>query len=238
MSFTPSGLREIGQPRGRVVVIDVLRACTTMTHALSQGCRAIYPCVTVGGARRLLRQNARGPGKHQVLLGGERHGLRPRGFHLGNSPAEYSSDMVSGKVVIFTSTNCTRNLLTLRGRKEVIICSLINLPGVAEYLLGGDGDVLLALSGTDGQMSLEDTVCGGMLVYTLLQRRVASLSDSARTALVLYQHYRRKIRQALLDSVHGKRLLELGFRDDVYFCAEVGRYNNIVPRYVRGRVVL
>lgn len=237
LSFTPSELRNIGQVGGRVVVIDVLRACSTMIYALSQGCSAIYPCGTVNEAKNLFRRKAKSLGKGRVLLGGERGGVRVRGFHLGNSPEEYSVEVVRGKSIVFTTTNCTRNLMAVKGAEEVIICSFVNLPAVAAYLLGEDADVLLVLSGTDGQMSLEDAVCGGMFIDMLSERYEVVLSDSARTARVLYLYYRRNIRQALLDSEHGKRLLELGFGGDIDFCADVGRYETI-PRYVRKRIVL
>ncbi len=127
--------------------------------------------------------------------------------------------------------------MALKRPKEALICSFINLPAVAEHLSQGHTGVLLALSGTDGQMSLEDAVCGGMLIRTLSQRHKMSLSDSARSACILYNHYRRKIRHALFDSSHGKRLLKFGFKSDLYFCARVGEYN-IIPRFARGRVTL
>ncbi|MFQ5862005.1 MAG: 2-phosphosulfolactate phosphatase [Candidatus Brocadiales bacterium] len=237
LSFTPSELQKTGQVGKRVVVIDVLRACSTMIYALSQGCKAIYPCATVSEARGLLKRKVKSLGKDRVLLGGERGGVRVRGFHLGNSPKEYSYNVVRNKTIVFTTTNCTRNLMALKGPKEVIICSFVNLPVVAEHLSGEDADVLLALSGTDGQTSLEDAVCGGMLIHMLSRKYKVSLSDSARSACILYRHYRRKIRRALLDSSHGRRLLELGFKNDIYFCAEVGQYK-IIPRFVRGRVTL
>ncbi len=217
------------------MVIDVLRACSTMIHALDRGCRDIYPCATVGDARRLFRQKVRELPGDAVLLGGERGGVKVKGFHLGNSPGEYSSSIVCGKTVVFTTSNCTRNLAAIKGAKEVLICSFMNLPAVAEHLAGDDTDLLLSLSGTDAQISLEDAVCGGMLVHALSKGAGTVLSDSAHVAYVLYLHYRRNIRRALLDSTHGKRLLGLGLKDDISSCSRVGGYRTI-PRYVRGRV--
>ncbi len=233
LSSAPTELRGMEQAGKSVVVIDVLRACTTMVYAFSNGCEAIYTCATVNAARNRFKQIPSG----RALLGGERNGTRVRGFHLGNSPGEYSSDVVRGKTVVFTTTNCTKTLAALKRPKEALICSFINLPAVAEYLSKGDADVLLALCGTDGQMSLEDAVCGGMLIYELLKKRDIAISDPARITYGLYRHYGRSVRQALLDSNHGKRLLGLGFKDDIRLCAAVGKYN-IIPRYVRGRVTL
>ena len=240
LSFTPSESGLMKLTGKRVVVIDVLRACSTMIHALARGCRDIYPCATVGDARRLFRQKVNElSSKDAVLLGGERGGTKVKGFHLGNSPGEYSAGVVGGKTIVFTTSNCTRNLAFIKGKgaKEVLLCSFTNLPAVAERLAGDDTDLLLSLSGTDGQMSLEDAVCGGMLVDALRKRPGIVLSDSARTAYILYANYRRNIRRALLDSTHGKHLLELGFRDDISSCSRVGRYR-LIPTYVRGRVAV
>ncbi|MHC4196986.1 MAG: 2-phosphosulfolactate phosphatase [Planctomycetota bacterium] len=237
LSFTPFGPGLTKQTGKRVVVIDVLRACSTMIHALARGCKDIYPCATVGDARRLFGQKVKELSRDAVLLGGERGGTKVKGFHLGNSPGEYSTGVVGGKTIVFTTSNCTRNLAFIKGKgaKEVLICSFTNLPAVAERLAGDDTDLLLSLSGTDGQMSLEDAVCGGMLVDALRKRPGIVLSDSSRTAYILYANYRRNIRRALLDSNHGRRLLELGFRDDISSCSRVGRYR-LIPTYVRGRV--
>ena len=243
LTFNPSELVGAGfKPAlaywnvARVVVIDVLRACSTITHALSQGCRAIYPFASV----RECQERARAMGRDKVLLGGERGGLRIKGFQLGNSPLEYPREVVEGKDVLFTTTNCTKNLNTITrlGKpKEVLICSLLNLPAVAEYLVTKGEDVHLALSGTNGEVSLEDVVCGGMLIHRLVGAYGHTpLSDSARLAHVTYLHYKDNPRQSLLDSTHGQRLIGLGMKGDVDFCGRVGVYD-LVPRYSKGAVM-
>ncbi|MDI6761307.1 MAG: 2-phosphosulfolactate phosphatase, partial [Candidatus Brocadiaceae bacterium] len=191
-------------------------------------------------------------------LGGERGGLRIKGFQLGNSPLEYTREVVGGKDVLFTTTNCTKNLNTITrlGKpKEVLICSFLNLPAVADYLVGGKAVsesasggslsptpyplppndwVHLALSGTNGEVSLEDVVCGGMLIHRLVGAYSDTpLPDSARLAHVTYLHYKDNPRQALLDSTHGQRLIGLGMKRDVDFCGRVGIYD-LVPRYSGG----
>lgn len=263
LTFNPSGLVGAGfKPAltywngARVVVIDVLRACSTITHALSQGCRAIYPFASV----RECQERARAMGRDKVLLGGERGGLRIKGFQLGNSPLEYTREVVGGKDILFTTTNCTKNLgaITRLGKpKEVLICSFLNLPAVADYLVGGKAVsevsslpptpyplppndwIHLALSGTNGEVSLEDVVCGGMLIHRLAGAycNTPLLSDSARLAHVTYLHYQDNPRQALLDSTPGQRLIGLGMKRDVDFCGQVGVYPYI-PRFTRGVIRL
>lgn len=261
LTFNPSELVGAGfKPAltywngARVVVIDVLRACSTITHALSQGCRAIYPFASVRGCL----ERARAVGRNKVLLGGERGGLRIKGFQLGNSPLEYRREVVEGKDILFTTTNCTKNLNTITrlGKpKEVLICSFLNLPAVADYLVGGmesshcvAGKIMessdrvagyndwvhLALSGTNEEVSLEDVVCGGMLIHRLVGAYGHTpLSDSARLAHVTYLHYKDNPHQALLDSTHGRRLIGLGMKRDIDFCGRVGIYD-LVPRYSGG----
>lgn len=232
LSFNPAELRKTKQREWRVVVIDVLRASSTIVYAFSQGCKVIYPVATI---REAFRKAKKLDGR--VVLGGERDGVRIKGFRLGNSPQEYSSQVVRNKAVVFTTTNCTRNLSALKGPKEAIICAFLNLPAVVGYLLRTGGRILIALSGTDGAMSLEDAVCAGMLVDRLLKRQSISLTDSARCAHILYKHYQKDPLQALLDSQHGKHLIELGMREDLNFCARVGLYR-FIPRFSKGVITL
>lgn len=236
----PAPYRKGAGPAGmRAVVIDVLRACSTITHALSQGCKAIYPFESI----RECLWKARELGREKIVLGGERGGLGIKGFQLGNSPLEYSREIVEGKFILFTTTNCTKNLqalIHLLRPKEVLFCSLLNLPAVAEYLATKRDGLHLALSGTEGGLSLEDAVCGGMLIHRLLKGTdfsEADLSDSARLAHATYLYYKDNLRQALFDSTHGQRLIALGMEKDLDFCAQVGLYH-IIPRYSKGVMVI
>jgi 2-phosphosulfolactate phosphatase len=235
LTFYPAELKGFEQKGLRVVAIDVLRACSTITHALAQGCRVIRPFASIRGCLK----KARGLEPDKIILGGERGGLRIKGFHLGNSPLEYSRERVEGKSLLFTTTNCTKNLQAitrLMRPQEVLICSLLNLPALAEYLTIQEGSVHLALSGTDGKMALEDVVCGGMLIHRLLEKPSATkahLSDSARLAHITYLHYKDDLKQALRDSSHGQRLIVLGMEKDLDFCTQVGIYS-IIPRFTRG----
>ncbi|MGR3309577.1 MAG: 2-phosphosulfolactate phosphatase, partial [Candidatus Brocadiales bacterium] len=162
----PSALRRINQKDKIVVIIDVLRACTTIIQAFSQGCKAFYPLSSVKRARQKLKQLKR----EETLLGGERKGLRIKGFDLGNSPLEYTSDTVRNKNIIFTTSNCTKNLDACKQPKEILICSFLNIHHVVNYLSTLNDDLIVAISGREGDFSLEDAVCAGMLIDELLSR--------------------------------------------------------------------
>ncbi|HLG29900.1 MAG TPA: 2-phosphosulfolactate phosphatase, partial [Candidatus Brocadiales bacterium] len=160
----PSALKRIDQKDKIVVIIDVLRACTTIVQAFSQGCKAFYPVSSIKKAREKLKQLKGRGGVTTPLLGGERKGLKIKGFDLGNSPLEYTSDVVRNKSIVFTTSNCTKNLDACRQSKETLLCSFLNIHFVVNYLTALNDDLIIALSGREGDFSIEDAVCAGMLI--------------------------------------------------------------------------
>jgi len=142
-----------------VVVIDVLRASTTIIHALEAGAREVMPCLDIEEAHSLA---ARYPAT-QIVLGGERNGLPIDGFDLGNSPSEYTPFNVSDKTVIFTTSNGTRAVLACRDAKRVLIGAFVNVAAVFEQLVVEE-HVSLVCAGTHGDYSRDDTLLAGMLV--------------------------------------------------------------------------
>jgi 2-phosphosulfolactate phosphatase len=147
---------------GVVVVIDVLRASTTICHALAAGARAVIPCLEVEEARQLAAQFPPG----EAVLGGERKGLRIEGFDLGNSPSEYTPATVGGKTVIFTTTNGTRAMTQCRGAARVLIGTFVNLSAVyweiSQARTCGE-PVHLLCAGTRRQLTAEDVLFAGAL---------------------------------------------------------------------------
>lgn len=141
-----------------VVVIDVLRATTTITYALAAGVAQVIPCLEIEDARQTA---ARFP-RDQVLLGGERGGVKIEGFDLGNSPEEYSPEIVQGKSIVFTTTNGTRAMMRCRQAKRVLIGAVVNLSAVADAI-HDEENVHLVCAGTEGQVSFEDSLLAGWL---------------------------------------------------------------------------
>src|SRR5262245_37519631 len=113
----PGGLRG-----GVAVVSDVLRATTTLVHALAAGCKSIRPCLEVDDARRLAGEMRVG----RSLLGGERDGRPLPGFDLGNSPRQYTTELCQGTTLVFTTTNGTRALLRAAEAERVLAAGLVN----------------------------------------------------------------------------------------------------------------
>jgi 2-phosphosulfolactate phosphatase len=219
LTFTPGHVDELALREHTVVVIDVLRAATTLITALGEGAKEIIPAATVEAAMKI----SGSLGNDAALLAGERQGRIVPGFDLGNSPSEYRTGRVRGKSIIFTSTNCSQAMVRARYAQELTLCAFVNISAVTAFLLERPRDVAILCSGRNGEFSLEDAVCAGMLVARLRARREedVTLSDSALAAAALYRTFGRGILGMLERSEHGRYLQEIGFGGDLKECAAV-----------------
>lgn len=148
---------------GIAVVIDVLRASTTMTHALANGAVFIIPVGEVEEARSVAARFQSGT----VLLGGERGGLLIDGFDLDNNPFAYSEEIVRGKRIVFTTSNGTKALLRSEQADRILIGSFVNLQSVVNALAHDTRTIHLVCAGTMGKVSLEDVLCAGGICHRL-----------------------------------------------------------------------
>lgn len=192
------------------VVIDVLRATTTIADALGNNAACVIPVASIDAARMIAHDR---PG---ALLCGERGGIKPERFTLGNSPAEYTAEAVGGRELVLTTTNGTRALHMCDRAHEILTASLTNLASVAQALARRDRDAVLVCSGTDRRVSLEDCICAGLMVGALGESHrpddSAMLAEhAARGAVARWG----SLRDAVASSFHAGRLVELGFGDDV-----------------------
>ena len=153
---------------GTVVVIDVLRASTTISQALAAGVRAVIPALEVDEARRIAAVLPPG----EALLGGEREGLPIAGFDLGNSPSEFRPETVGGRTVVFTTTNGTRAMNRCRAAARVLIGAFVNLSAVCETIEKSGATSLapihLLCAGTRGRITREDVLFAGAVIDRLL----------------------------------------------------------------------
>ena len=127
------------------VVIDVLRASTTVVHALASGAQAVIPCETIDEAREQSTRRSSGT----VLLGGERGGERIDGFDLGNSPLEFTPEAVAGKTIVFTTTNGTKALKQCASADRVLIGTFVNRAALLRVLQADGRPIHLVCAGTD-----------------------------------------------------------------------------------------
>ncbi len=215
-----------------VAIVDVLRACTTIAFAMSHGCERIIPVETVEAATKLASSLERG----SALLGGEREGKRLDGFDLGNSPGEYTADLVKGKTVILTTSNGTKAITLSQGAKEILITSFVNLSAVARYISAhGCKGLTVICAGKDNRFALEDAVCAGMLINEVCKTGECELADGSQAALSLYRLHESSILDLLRSCEHGKYLAGIGFENDLKACARVD-YLKIVPVVKDGRI--
>jgi 2-phosphosulfolactate phosphatase len=207
------------------LVVDVLRASTTIVAALTNGCAAIVPVADPDEARR--RHATFPPGS--ALIAGERRGEPLAGFDLGNSPLEYTEDRVGGRTVILTTSNGTRALVAARRAADVAVAGLVNLSAAAAWAAKTGRDVAILCAGERGAVSLEDHVCAGLLVARLAgDDGGVTLSETARAARALAARYRDDIARLAVDSSWARHLASRGRGADVAACLAVDT-STLVP---------
>ncbi|MEK9135657.1 MAG: 2-phosphosulfolactate phosphatase, partial [Bacteroidota bacterium] len=191
LHFTPHQIDELALRDKTVVVVDVLRASTSIATALNNGAKEIIPVTTVERAVKI-SGNLFGD---YVLRGGERNGKMIEGFNLGNSPFDYSEEKVKGKAIIFSSTNGSMAIEKARFARHVAICGFVNIALVTEFMKELRQDFIIVCAGNNGMFSLEDSVCAGMLVHKLSEDDGVELllSDAAIAATMLYRGHSRSL---------------------------------------------
>jgi 2-phosphosulfolactate phosphatase len=211
--------REAGAWRDAVaVVVDALRASTTIVTALEHGARAVIPIAGVEEARRAAAELG-------ALLAGEIDGIRPPGFELNNSPSELAATSLTGRVVVLRTSNGTNVLAGLRGARRVLIGSLPNATAVctaAVKLARADGLIGIVCAGRNGRFVLDDALVAGVLVRTLERLAAAIgepvvLADGALAARALAPDGV-DIAAGVRASASGRRVIELGMLDDLDRC--------------------
>lgn len=205
-----------------VVVIDVLRATTTILAALEAGARSVIPVQDVEEAKKIADSFSPRP-----LLGGERDGMRIPGFDLGNSPEEYTPHVVAGRDIIFSTTNGTRALQACRDADQVLLASFTNRSAVANRIRTYD-NVQILCAGTDGHVTCEDAWLAGALI----DHRCASgpqmiLNDSARLCWHSWlsecgsRPSPDRLYELLLTAGGSHRLCQLGNHADIRFASRL-----------------
>ncbi|MBL0172620.1 MAG: 2-phosphosulfolactate phosphatase [Gemmatimonadaceae bacterium] len=201
-----------------VVVIDVLRAATTAATALANGARMLIPFESVEEAA----QRAKTMDQESVRLGGERRMVRVPGFDFGNSPLEYTADVVAGRTIVFTTTNGTLALTSTHGARVCFFAGFVNAQASVTAMCrasGGTVDMTIVCAGTDRHLALEDAVCAGRLVRGVLDAfPETECGDAARLVDAIAQSYHEDMAALIADSSHARALTTAGFDADVACC--------------------
>ena len=228
--LSPANVDELYFANKTTVVIDVLRATSTIVTAISNGAKEVVPVASVEFAVKV----SGGMFGGQTLLGGERNTKKIEGFALGNSPFEYSKEIVEGKSIVFFTTNGTKSIVKAKYSENLFTCSFLNISAVVNHLLELNTDVEVICSGRNNYFSLEDSVCAGMLVSKIKKEKLGvDLNDCSSAVLTLYNKYGKNLLKMMQESDHGKILLENGFDKDIEYCSSVDLLDEI-PVYTNG----
>lgn len=197
-----------------VVVVDVLRATSSMCLAIENGIEQIIPVSTVEEALEYKNGD-------DYILAAERNGQLVKGFDFGNSPQQYlQPEFLKGKTLVMTTTNGTKMINIAKNDHRVVIGSFLNITALTNWLKGLNEDVIICCSGWKGRFCLEDTLFAGALASRLMAEGFESDCDSVLASGRLYNASKNNLYLALEDSSHRKRLANLDIDKDVKLCLE------------------
>ena len=194
-----------------VVVIDVLRATSTINTILYHGAKLVKPVKTLEECKKLKDKN--------YIIMAERMGKKVEGFDYGNSPTKIERDLFEGKNVGIATSNGTKAIVKTKGSHITLIGSFMNLSKVVEYLNSNKRDTLLVCSGWKGSANLEDTLCAGAIIAGL--KNFEYESDTVIITKKLYDQSKDDILSNMKKSSHAKRLSGYDNIKDIVFCSQV-----------------
>ena len=214
-----------------VVIIDVLRATSTIATALFNGAKTVIPVDSVSRCIELGRQM-------ECITAGERDGQIAEGLKYGNSPFEYSREFVKGKTLVLTTTNGTRllHMALEKGARTIITGSFPNLSVVCEYLVKKKQHTILACAAWKDRVNMEDTLFAGAVINRV-KEHFSINCDSSHMAETLYCQAKDDLYGFMQkhDASHYHRLTGFGLEEDIRYCltADVA---NVLPFYEAGKL--
>ena len=217
-----------------VVVIDVLRATSVVVTAIQNGAKSVIPVASVEDAKRIYSEAGDGG---NILLCGERNAETIPGFHLGNSPLEYTPDVVKTKNLILTTTNGTRAIQNINRASAIYIGAFLNASAIAKQIISEGKDICLVCAGTNNQFSMDDGLCAGMIISLVQQRVPCECTDLASLLCEHYLAHRENIESALHACTHYHVLMKKGWKEDIAFCLKNNVFE-IVPVFKNGEIIM
>jgi len=225
LGLTAKDIANAVQRANIIIVIDVLRCCSTIVTALANAAEGVIPTKTVREARVLHKKHP------EFILAGERRGIKPKGFDLGNSPLDFSPQKVKGKHIILTTTSGTKAIISSKKAKYVFTGAFLNAEATAKAALRiaeqeGTG-ISFIPAGTNGRFSLEDFICAGAIAKGFSADNVEH-SDAVLAALLAFQRAWKSLDRVIQSGYHARYLISQGFEEDVKFCSQLNVFK-IVP---------
>ena len=213
-----------------VIVIDVLRATSTIVTAIKNECSYVIPVESIEYAKKFKVVLEEG-----CLLGGERNAVKIDGFDFSNSPLEYSKEKIKDKSIILTTTNGTRAIKKSDTAFKVLIGCFLNSSKVIDRAISFDRDIVLVNAGTNGKFSMDDFICSGYLVKLMKDKvKDVELTDIAYTAYYMVENEENFVK-TIRSAAHYRRMMDLGLEADFDYCMKKNIID-IVPEYKDGKI--
>lgn len=203
-----------------VVVVDLLRATSTIVTTLGNGAKSVIPAESVSEVVKI----AKNLDKETYLLCGERNTKVIDGFDLGNSPLEFTSKKVKEKKIILTTSNGTNVFNFVKHSKNVLIGSILNLSKLIEKMRLKDSEWTIICAGRDNHFDSSDAICAGMIISEFSKYSELEMNDAANLSLLLYNSCKHDLLSALKKTDHGKILVNNGFEEDLKFIIQKDIY--------------
>lgn len=218
--LSPLLLKEYVLPDSAVVVIDILRATSSIVTALANHAREVIPTISVEACEQA------GKSVPQAITAGERDGKIIPGLMMGNSPLEYQETDLQGKTLIITTTNGTQliSLAEQFNASEILMGSFLNISATARHLIKGNKNTILACAAWKGKPNIEDTLFAGALAHQL-QHHFTINCDSALLAMALYESKANQLETYIQKGTHYQRLHKMQLAKDVAFCLSQDKYH-------------
>jgi 2-phosphosulfolactate phosphatase len=216
-----------------LVIIDVLRATSTIATALYNGAKSVIPVESVSRCIELGRQI-------DGVTAGERDGKIAEGLKNGNSPFEYSAEFIRGKTLVLTTTNGTRllHMALEKGAKEIITGSFPNLSAVCDHLIGMNRNVILGCAAWKDKVNMEDTLFAGAVI-SRIRKYFHVNCDSSHMAEAMYEKGKKDLFAFIKknDASHYHRLMSFGLENDMRYCLASDQAN-VLPVYSEGKLIV
>lgn len=231
-SLSPALLHLYDISNSVVVIIDILRATSTITTALFNGAKEVIPVDSVSRCIELGKQI-------DGITAGERDGQIAEGLSYGNSPFEYPESFIKGKTLVLTTTNGTRllHMALEKGADEIVIGAFTNLSSVCDYLIKTNKNVMLGCAAWKDRVNLEDTLFAGAVISKVKEHFTINC-DSSHLAESLYKEAESDLFGFLKknEASHYHRLTNFGLEKDIRYCLTLDNAN-VLPVYRNGRLV-
>jgi len=216
-----------------VVIIDVLRATSTIATALYNGAKSVIPVESVSRCIELGRQI-------DGVTAGERDGKIAEGLVNGNSPFEYPAEFIKGKTLVLTTTNGTRllHMALEKGAREIVTGSFSNLSALCDHLIAMNRNVILGCAAWKDRVNMEDTLFAGAVI-SRIRKHFHINCDSSHMAEAMYEKGKKDLFAFIKknDASHYHRLMNFGLEKDIHYCLTEDQAN-VLPIYSEGKLIV